>query len=109
VTGTATREQGIQLHLFADDPAEIVMTLLDLGIPWQERDAQFRYAGGSLQAHPVIGFVAGDVPVELIVLPHRAKRNPPLSPVSERPERGLGVRDLERLIADESAMPPGAP
>jgi hypothetical protein len=98
VTGTATREQGVQLHLFADDPAEIVLTLLDRGIPWQERDTQFRYAGGPPQVHPVLAFVAGDIPIELVVLPHRAKRNPPLSPVTERPERGLSTREVEELI-----------
>lgn len=106
LTGTATREHGIQLHLFADDPAEIVMSLFDRGIPWQEGDAQFRYAGAAPQSHAVLTFVAGDVPVELIVLPHRAKRNPPLDPVTERPERGLSQRGLERLIAEEQSFAP---
>jgi len=108
VTGTATRELGVQLHLFADDPSEIIMSLLDRGIPWEERDGQFRYAGGAAESHPILAFVAGDVPIELIVLPPRAKRNPPLSPLSERPERGLTARELEQLIAetDQSAGPP---
>ena len=108
VTGTATRAQGVQLHLFADDPAEIVLLLLERGIPWQERDVQFRYAGGPPQAHPVLTFVAGEVPIELIVLPRRAQRNPPLNPVSERPERGLGEREVERLIEESAQAPPAA-
>lgn len=102
VAGTATREQGVQLQLFADDPGEILFRLVDRGIPWQERDGQFRYAGGASQMHPVLAFVAGDVPIELIVLPPLAKRNPPLSPVSERPERGLTAAELRRLM-DEGA------
>jgi hypothetical protein len=99
--GAARREQGVRLQVFADSPEEIALTLLERGIPWQQRDDQFRYAGGSSQHHPVFGFMAGDIPVELIVLPHQARRNPPLSPLSERPERGIGVAELNRLIASE--------
>jgi len=97
--GAARREHGVRLQLFADGPEEIALRLLDRGIPWQQRDDQFRYAGGTSQTHPVFEFIAGDIPVELIVLPHQARRNPPLSPVSERPERGIGVAELSRLIA----------
>jgi hypothetical protein len=99
--GAARREQGVQLQLFADSPEEIALRLLERGIPWQQRDDEFRYAGGANQTHPVFGFMAGDIPIELVVLPHQARRNPPLSPVSERPERGIGVAELTRLIAAE--------
>ena len=47
---------------------------------------------------PGISFLAGDLPVHLIVLPLQARRNPPLSPVSERPERGIGAAELNRLV-----------
>jgi len=97
--GTASREQGVHLWLFADSAEEVVLELLNRGIPWKQRDGQFRYAGGSTQAHPVLSFVAGDVPIHLVVLPRHAIRNPPLSPISERPERGIGVTELSRMIA----------
>lgn len=99
VAGTATREQGIQLHLFADDPAEVIFTLIDRGIRFEERDALVRYTGGINQTHPALAMLAGEVPVELILLPRAAQRNPPLSPVTERPERGLRAAEVERLLA----------
>ena len=57
-------------------------------------------------------FVAGETPIELIVLPRQALRNPPLDPVTERPERGADIAELERLIAGRSdrllsPVPPG--
>jgi hypothetical protein len=97
--GTATREQGVELWLFADSVEEVVMELLERGIPWQQHDDQFRYAGGGAQMHPVLTFIAGDLPVSLVILPRQARHNPPLSPVSERPERGIGEDQLRRLIA----------
>lgn len=97
--GTGTREQGVELWLFADSVEEVVMQLLERSIPWQQRDDQFRYAGGGAQMHSVLTFIAGDVPVSLVVLPPQARHNPPLSSVSDRPERGLREADLQRLIA----------
>ncbi|MBK1619681.1 hypothetical protein CKO42_14770 [Lamprobacter modestohalophilus] len=98
LSGTASLDQGVRLHLFADDPRQIVFRLIDRGIPWQAHDRQHRYADGSRQMHPTFAFVAGEIPVELVVLPERARRNPPLSPISERPERGLNADAVERLL-----------
>ncbi|MGB5736957.1 MAG: hypothetical protein WBM40_21195 [Thiohalocapsa sp.] len=99
--GTANREQGVELLLFAENPEDVALDLLNRGIPWQQRDEQFRYAGGEHLSHPVFRFMAGGIPLHLIVLPQHARRNPPLSPVSERPERGIGAAELGRLVAAE--------
>ncbi|NBC49850.1 MAG: hypothetical protein GVY22_18120 [Gammaproteobacteria bacterium] len=101
LSGTASLEQGVRVHLFADDPREIVFRLIDKGIPWQEGDAQQRYADGTRQAHPSFAFMAGEVPIELVVLPARDRQNPPLGAISERPERGLDTRAVEQLLANE--------
>ncbi|MEA1049344.1 hypothetical protein U5801_05935 [Lamprobacter modestohalophilus] len=107
LSGTASLDQGVRLHLFADDPRQIVFRLIDRGIPWQAHDRQHRYADGSRQMHPTFAFVAGEIPVELVVLPERARRNPPLSPISERPERGLNADAVERLL-EKAAGPNNA-
>jgi hypothetical protein len=101
VRGTATREHGIELRLFADSPEEVLMALMDRCIPWQEREASQRYASGSVQTHPVFEFLAGDIPVHLQVLPRQALRQPPLDPVSERPERGIDATELRALLETE--------
>ena len=98
--GTATHEHGIELRLFADSPEEVLMALMDRRIPWQEGEAVQRYASGSVETCPVFAFVAGDIPVHLQVLPWQARRQPPLDPVSERPERGIDADELAALLAD---------
>jgi hypothetical protein len=97
--GTAQVSQGVRLHLFADAPEDLVHFLIDQGIPWQEGELTLRYAGGFRRPHPLFGFYAGEVLFELVVLPREARRNPPLDPVSERPERGADVAEVERLLA----------
>lgn len=101
--GTATREHGVELRLFADSPEEVLMALMDRRIPWQEREVVQRYASGSVETCPVFAFVAGDIPVHLQVLPWQARRQPPLDTVSERPERGIDADELAALLADGTA------
>jgi hypothetical protein len=102
--GTAAAELGIQLYLFAERPEEVVFRLLDRQIPWQERERSFRYRGGERRNHPVFRFFAGETPVELIVLPRTALRNPPLDPVTERPDRGADLAALERLLSERGDL-----
>lgn len=104
--GTGPVELGIQLYLFAERPEEVVFRLLDRQIPWQERERSFRYRGGERRTHPVFRFFAGETPVELIVLPRAALRNPPLDPVTERPDRGADMAALERLMSEGEDLDP---
>jgi hypothetical protein len=99
--GSGQAEEGIQLYLYAERPEDVVFALMEQHIPWQERERAFRYSGGERRNHPVFRFMAGETPVELIVLPRHAMRNPPLDPVTDRPERGADMRELERLLAGD--------
>ena len=102
LAGSADATQGVRLHLFTDNPEDVVFRLLDQGIPWQEREGALRYGGGARRTHPVFSFYAGDTPFELVVLPVRSQRDPPLNPVSERPDRGAGTAEVERLLEHPS-------
>lgn len=107
LAGTADSAGGVRLHLFADNPEEIALTLIEQRIPWQQREIALRFSGGTRHQHPALTFVAGETPFELIILPLAAERNPPLDAVSERPERGADIRGLERLLGEDASA--GAP
>ncbi|HYN76495.1 MAG TPA: hypothetical protein VES73_01720 [Lamprocystis sp. (in: g-proteobacteria)] len=98
--GVGTSDQGVQVCLYAEPPEDVVFALIEQRIPWQEHERMLRYAAGERRAHPVFRFLAGTTPIELIVLPRDAQRNPPLDPVTERPERGADIADLERLLSE---------
>jgi hypothetical protein len=99
--GVVSAHPQIELLLFADRVEDVIFTLLDLGIPWRAGERMMRYRCGQRDLHPMLAFVAGDVDVELIVLPPRGLRDPPLDPVTERPQRGADREALQRLIAEE--------
>jgi hypothetical protein len=105
LTGAGRTERGVQILLFADCPEDVVFALMEQRIPWHERERSFRYSNGERRVHPVMRFVAGDIAYELIVLPRQAIRNPPLDPVTERPERGADIVELERLLAGDGGGP----
>jgi hypothetical protein len=109
LTGVADGRQGLRLHLFADNPEQVVLLLLDRGIPWEEREATLRFGGGVRRVHPVLAFLAGETRVELVVLPPSAQRNPPLDPVNERPDRGADAAEVERLLGEASAHGASSP
>lgn len=102
LAGSATRHQGVRLYLFPDTPEEVLHALLDRGIPWREHEETLRYADGSRRNHPGVRFVAGDIPVELVLLPPKARHHPPLDPVTQRPERGAGIDEVRRLLAESA-------
>jgi hypothetical protein len=107
LTGALGSHSGIELWLFADRAEDVMFSLLDRRIPWREAERLMRYRCGSRVVHPVFSFLAGDVPVDLVVLPRHALRNPPVDPVTERPQRGANRREVARLISENADPIPG--
>jgi hypothetical protein len=98
LAGSADISGGVCLHLFTDNPEDVLLALLDQGIPWQEGQEVLRYGDGIRRTHPVFTFFAGEIPFELVVLPLGAQSNPPLDPVTARPQRGAGPTEVARLL-----------
>lgn len=104
--GTGDAVQGVRLHLFADNPEDVVLVLLEQGIPWRERETCLRFGGDQRHVLPVFEFQAGETPFDLVVLPPQAIRSPPFDPVTDRPERGAGIADVERMVREGGAEEP---
>ncbi len=98
LTGIGDRQAGVELFLFADRPEDVLFTLIERRIPWEEDERGFRYASGQRCVHPAFRFMAGDTPFELIVLPPAARRHPPLDPLNEKPWRGASLAEVERML-----------
>lgn len=96
------RQQGVELFLFADRPEDVLFALVERSIPWREGERTLRYASGQRLVHPAFGFLAGGIPFELIVLPLRARRQPPLDPITDRPNLGADLAEVERRLTDEA-------
>ncbi len=96
--GTADRHSGIKLHLFAETPEEVALSLSDMRIPWRELEQTLRYRRGETRRYPIFCFHAGDVAVELIVFPPTGLRDAPLSVLDDQPEQRATLKQVRALL-----------
>ena len=98
LTGTAGPGSGVNLHLFADTPEEVVMFLLDHDIPFETTERRLKVGKGEYGFFPVYSFGAGEVGVELTVFERKAEREAPRSPVDGRPMHRAALAEVEAML-----------
>ncbi len=99
LTGTAGSCSRVELHLFCETPEEVILFLLDRGIPWRDGERTLHFSGGIRRSYPLCRFHAGDTDIELILLPPEALHQPPLGPLGDRPLQRASLKQLQELIA----------
>ena len=99
--GTAGPDSAVDLHCFADTPEDVVLFLMDQGVPFDTEEQRLRF-DDHYDFVPVHRFVAGDIPVNVAVFTGRGRAHPPRSPVDGRPMQRAGRGELESLIAAEA-------
>lgn len=97
LTGYATARTPVEIYLRADHADEVLAVLTELDIPAEAFEKRLRI-GKSLRFVPGFRFVTDILPVEIIVLPHGSRSQPPLSPVDGKPMRFLNLNDVEAMV-----------
>jgi len=98
LVGTAGSGNKIELHLFVDTTEEVILFLLDQQIPWDDGEKTLYYKGNVKRIYPACSFRAGDVEVELTLLPSEALRQRPLGPLGDRPLQRASLSQLQELM-----------
>jgi len=98
LTGTAESYNKIQLHLFTETTEEVILSLLDRQIPWQDGEKTLHFKGEVKRTFPVCRFRAGDQEIELTLLPLDELRQPPLGPLGDRPLQRASLEQLQELM-----------
>jgi len=98
LSGTADEHSDVCLHLLAETAEEVGLFLLDKGIPHEQGERTMKLASDDTQRLPTCRFLAGDVPVELVVFAERVRRRVPLSPVDGRPMQRAALQAVEALV-----------
>jgi hypothetical protein len=97
--GTADTNSGIQLHLYANTPEDVLFTLTDMKIPWQERERTLSVSKGHRREVPSFQFTADGVHFELLVLSSEKPHMRPLDPIDNQPIRGATLEQLGALVS----------
>ncbi len=103
--GSADALSPIKLYLYVETPEEVALYLMEKQIPFEERDVRLTYSRGIRKTLPLFSFRAGDCSMELILLPLQDRANPPLDPLTERPDRGAKVARVSALLKAGPAGP----
>ncbi len=100
LSGTATINSPIELHLFADAPESVAGVLARAGIDYEETQRRYRFSGGRIALVPGFGFDRAGERVLLIVFAEKGLREAPLSPVDRRPMERAAQARVRALLAD---------
>ena len=98
LSGTATVNSDVSLHLFADTPELVAIRLMQAEIPYQMADRRVRYGAEKTATYPVYRFVAGQTTIDATVFPPAGLRQAPSCPVDGRPMRRARLDEVEELI-----------
>lgn len=98
LSGSADKNSKVVLHLFSDTPEQIAIRLLENKIPWRDGTKRVHYPRGVVKEQPLFRFHAGDTEIELIWFTPEEIRQPPLSPVNDRPEKRATLEKVQNLL-----------
>lgn len=103
--GSADEHSAVCLHLYTDQPHEVLGFLMEQGIPFEEQTRRLRVDRDTTRDVPALVFGADGTPVDLTVLPYDLLRQAPLDRTSGKPMQRATPAVVERLLAGDEEMP----
>jgi len=100
--GTAGEYSNVNLHLFSDHPESFGHFLDEHTIPYEQGEKCLRINKNNYEHYPSYSFIAGEIPIEIVLFPTVGQRQPPLSPVDGKPIQRDDINKIEAalLLAD---------
>jgi hypothetical protein len=98
--GTADHHSAVCLHLFCDEPESLPRFLDQRGIPYQTQTRRLRETRDRYGDYPVYLFRAGELPIDLTVMPCNALRQAPLDRIDERPMQRASLSAVNALLTE---------
>ncbi len=99
--GTADDFSAVCLHVFEDDPSEVVRLLDENNMPCDEDERALRLTIDDTVEFPVLRFDADDTTIDITILPRDLLRQAPLSRTDNTPMQRASINALRTLVAQE--------
>ena len=96
--GTADAVSAVCLHLFHDNPGEVIGFLDEHAIPFEQQDREFRFSAELRESFPTLLFSAAGTRIDVSVFPLDGLRRAPLDRNNERPMRRAPLDALLTLV-----------
>lgn len=99
LSGTATINSNVELHLFGNGPEAVVELLAVRGIQAGGFERRYRFGGGRSELVPGFKFRSGGVGIHTMIFHENGVREAPLSHVDQRPmARATRAKVLELVM-----------
>lgn len=98
LTGTATSNTEITLHLVSDEPEPVGFLLDEMGIPYRNLDKSIKISRTEKKDYPAFQFLADKTRINLVIFPERQRHFVPLSSISGKPMQRAGIDEVEKLL-----------
>lgn len=96
--GTADEHSVVMLHVIVATVEDLDLFLLQYNIPFEMGEKRVRFQTDRVQILPVYRFVAEEVPIEMVIFAQDGPRQPPLSPLDNKPMQRADIQTLEKLL-----------
>ena len=103
--GTADEHSAVCLHLYSDQPHEVLAFLDERGIPYEEQQRRLRLDRNVARDVPALVFRAGDTPIDLTLLPYDQLRQAPLDRTGDKPMQRATLAGLQALLESDDPPP----
>lgn len=100
--GTAGPHSDINIHAYADAAEELLIFLMERGVPHRCGDRRLRFGDRESYFCPTVSFSAEEVDIEVSVLPVARRTQPPRSNIDGRPMRRASVDELRALLGEQA-------
>ena len=100
LNGTAAANSPINLHVFADSPEAVAMTLQAQEIQYRPFDRRLKSRRNHTETFAAFRFMANEAAVEATVFPIDGVRQAPISPVDGKPMRRADKSAVRKLVEE---------
>ena len=97
--GTADGHSAVNLHVFADSPEAVALTLSDLGLNYRPYERRLKSRRDQVETFAGFEFEHEHTVVQTTVFPVDGIRQAPISPISGKPMQRADVSAVRQLIA----------
>ena len=96
--GTAGEHSDVNLHVFTDNSESFGHFLEQHTIPYEQGEKRLRVSKDKYEFFPSYSFIAGDVPIDIVIFPIAGQRQAPLSPVDGKPMQRDKLSKVEAAL-----------
>lgn len=105
LTGTADEFSAICLHVFVEDPDQLVHFFMEQGVDFQQKRRRIRWHNGQYNDVEVLVIERQGALIELMSMLGSELKQAPPCPVSGRPQARAKLAEVEALLSGHDSVP----